>query len=186
MTFQRGTTGWYDAVMSRIFSQRRSINFEKCTVAELLAGYGAIMGELRRREIVRSANGPVSDYAELLFCETFGWKCENNSAAGYDASDRQGVRYQIKARRLTRYNSSCQLSAIRNLEKKPFDHLAGLLVDEKFQVIRAALVLVKIVRARSVHVSHTNSWKFLLRDDVWAQKGVRDVTEKLRAAARSI
>ena len=176
----------FNVPMSRIFSSRRSMNLETYTVAELLAGYGEIMGELRRREIVRSSNGPVSDYAELLFCKAFGWKRENNSAAGYDAKDRKAVRYQIKARRLTRHNSSRQLSAIRNLEKKPFDYLAGLLVDENFQVIRAALVPVKIVRARSVHVSHTNSWKFLLRDDVWAEKGVRDVTEKLRTAARSI
>jgi hypothetical protein len=74
--------------MSRIISQRRSIDLERCTVSELLAGYGAIMGELRRREIVRSSDGPVSDYAELLFCKAFGWKRWNNSAAGYYAKDR--------------------------------------------------------------------------------------------------
>jgi hypothetical protein len=91
---------------------------------------------------------------------------------------------RIKARRLTRFNSSRQVSAIRNLDKRPFDYLAGLLVDEKFEVIRAALVPVKIIRARSVHVGHTNSWKFLLREAIWAEKGVRDVTEQLRAAAK--
>jgi len=155
-------------------------------VSELLAGYGAIMGELRKREIVRSANGPVSDYAELLFCKAFGWKREGNSAAGYDAKDKKGVRYQIKARRLTAFNASRQLSAIRKLDDDPFDVLAGALFDEQFKVMRAALVPVKIVRARSVHVPHTNSWKFLLRDDVWEEKGVRDVTEKLRAVASSI
>jgi hypothetical protein len=51
-------------------------------------------------------------------------------------------------------------------------------------VIRAALVPVKLVRVRSVHVPYTNSWKFLLRDDVWSEKGVRDVTGKLRDAAQ--
>lgn len=49
------------------------------TVRELLAGYSAIMAELRRREIVRSSNNPVSDYAEILFCRAFGWTRERNS-----------------------------------------------------------------------------------------------------------
>jgi hypothetical protein len=34
--------------------------------------------------------------------------------------------------------------------------------------------------------SPSNSWKFLLREAVWAEKGVCDATEKLRAAATSI
>ena len=38
------------------------------TVVELLHTHGAILEELRRRDIVRSANNPVSDLAELLFC----------------------------------------------------------------------------------------------------------------------
>jgi hypothetical protein len=152
----------------------------------LLKAYGSILDELRRREIVRSSNNPLSDYAELLFCKTLGWNRENNSASGHDATDELGNRYQIKARRLTRYNSSRQMSAIRNLDKTPFDQLAGLLVDDGFQVLRAAIVPVTVIRERSVHVAHTNSWKFLLRDDVWAMPGVRDVTAEVRAAATSL
>src|SRR5262245_2492321 len=162
------------------------IDVAGCTVPELLAGYGSILDELRRREIVRSSNNPVSDYAELLFCKAYPWVRENNSAAGFDAKDKKGVRYQIKARRLSVRNGSRQLSAIRKLDADPFDILAGVLFDEKFQIMRAALVPVAIVRARSVHVPHTNSWKFLLRDDVWREKGVRDVTGKLRGIATSL
>lgn len=68
----------------------------------------------------------------------------------------------------------------------PFDQLAGVLVDEAFHVFRAALVPVPVVRAKSVHVTHTNSWKFLLRDEVWNLPGVRDVTDELRAVALTI
>jgi hypothetical protein len=75
------------------------------TVAELLGAHGAILEELRRREIMRSANNPVSDLAELLFCRAFKWKRENGSAAGYDARDRGGVRFQIKGRRFTLHNN---------------------------------------------------------------------------------
>lgn len=153
------------------------------TVAELLAGHGIILDELRRREVVRSSNSPLSDYAELLFCNAFGWQRENNSAAGHDATDDHGVRYQVKGRRLTRHSKSRQMSAIRNLDSGPFDYLAGVLVDENFLVVRAALVPLSIVRSRATYVAHTNSARFLLRDDVWGEVGVRDVTSELRLAA---
>ena len=78
------------------------------------------------------------------------------------------------------------MSAIRNLDATPFDYLGGVLVDDGFRIIRAALVPVVVVRDRSVHVAHTNSWKFLLRDDVWTLPGVRDVTAELRAIVAAI
>jgi hypothetical protein len=164
-------------------TDRSRPDLQQLTVSELLSNYGAIVEELRRRKIVRSLNNPLSDYAEVLFCEAFGWSRENNSAAGHDAVDGAGVRYQVKGRRLTRHNASRQMSAIRNLDATPFDHLAGVLVDQDFQIIRAALVPIAVVRAKSVHVAHTNSWRFLLRDDVWNQPGVRDVTGELRTVA---
>lgn len=163
---------------------RPRIDVAACSVHELLPVMARSWTSYASERLSAARTSPVSDYAEVLFCNAFGWTRENNSAAGHDAKDRRGVRYQIKARRLTRFNSSRQVSAIRNLDKRPFDYLAGLLVDEKFEVIRAALVPVKIIRARSVHVGHTNSWKFLLREAIWAEKGVRDVTEQLRAAAK--
>lgn len=159
---------------------------EGLTVNELLSAYGAILDELRRRDIIRTSNSPLSDYAELLFCKAFGWTRENNSAAGHDAVDDTGIRYQIKGRRLTRHNAPRQMSAIRNLDKTPFDQLAGVLVDESFRVVRAALVPIAVVRAKGVHVTHTNSCKFLLRDEVWNLAGVRDVTDELRAVALTI
>jgi len=167
-------------------SNSSCLDVQNLTVSDLLSGYGAILDELRRREIVRSSNNPLSDYAELLFCKAFGWSRERNSAAGHDAVDSTGIRYQVKGRRLTRHNLSRQMSAIRNLNKTPFDQLAGVLVDENFQVIRAALVPIAVVSAESVHVTHTNSWKFLLRDNVWNLPDVRDVTDELRAVALTI
>lgn len=41
------------------------------TTRELLKTHSAVMDELRRRAVVRSANNPVSDLAELIFCRTF-------------------------------------------------------------------------------------------------------------------
>lgn len=161
-------------------------SFDRLSVQQLLQAYGAVLDELRRREVVRSLNSPISDYAEILFCKAFGWTREGNSASGHDATDERGVRYQIKARRLTQHSTSRQMSAIRNLDRDPFDYLAGLLVDDAFNVLRAAVIPVAVVRQRSAHVVHTNSWRFLLRDDVWAEPGVRDVTADIRSAATLI
>jgi hypothetical protein len=161
------------------------LDVRAATVQELLAAYAAILDELRQREIVRSSNSPVCDYAELLFCVAFGWNRERNSSAGYDATDKKGIRYQIKARRLTRHNRSRQLSAIRRIDSAPFDQLAGVLFDEAFQVIRAGIMPLSVVHANSKYVSHSNSWRFLLRDEIWEIPGVRDVTSELRAATDS-
>lgn len=150
--------------------------------AELLRLYGAILSELRRREVVRSANGPAGDYAELLFAKAFGWRLEGGSTSGHDAVDDLNVRYQVKCRRLTPQNRSRQLSFIRNLPDRPFDVLAGVLFDEHFQVQRAALVPVALVQEHASYVAHVNAWRLLLRDAVWEWPGVQDVTDQLRSA----
>jgi hypothetical protein len=156
------------------------------TVADLLAAHAKILDELRTRRIIRTSNSPLSDYAELLFCRAFGWEREQNAAKGHDATDAQGTRFQIKARRLTRHNASRQLSAIRGLEGSPFDHLAGVLVDESFGIVRAALIPRAIVHANATEVPYTNSWRFLLRDHIWSIPGVCDVTPELRNAASNL
>jgi hypothetical protein len=51
----------------------------KGTASEILALYATALDELRERGIVRGANGPGGDYAELLFVQAFGWKREENS-----------------------------------------------------------------------------------------------------------
>jgi hypothetical protein len=155
------------------------------TVPELLTTHGAIIEELRRREIVRSANNPISDLAELLFCRAFGWRRENSSAASFDARDAAGIRYQIKGRRFTPHNASRKLSA-RNLPDNPFDILAGVIFNPDYGVHRAALVPFAVVSERATYGAHTNSWRFFLRDEVWAAPKVIDATDALRAAEASL
>lgn len=154
------------------------MNLKNQSVAELLRTHSKILDELRIREIVRSANNPTGDYAEWLFCRAFGWEQAANSVKGYDATDTNNVRYQIKGRRLHQRNTSRQLSAIRDLEG--FDVLAGVLFDENFGIQRAAIIPSSVVQSRSNYTSHTNSYRFLLRDDIWGAEGVQDVTDDLR------
>lgn len=151
------------------------------TVSELLKAHTLVLDELRDRGILRSANNPTGDYAEWLFCRAFGWEQAANSVKGYDATDVDGIRYQIKGRRLHQHNTSRQLSAIRDLDG--FDVLAGVLLDASFAVARAALIPPDVVREHARFTQHTNSHRFLLRDDIWNAAGVRDVTDELRAVA---
>jgi len=156
------------------------LDLAQLTPTELLALHAKLGDELRARGITRSANNPTGDLAEYLFCEAFGWSQAGNSHANIDAIGPDGTRYQIKGRRLTRYNNSRQLSAIRDLESGHFDVLAGVLFNEDYSVMRAALIPHAIAIDRATFVERTNSHRFLLRDDIWNAAGVRDVTAELR------
>jgi hypothetical protein len=138
------------------------------SIAEMLALHAAINEELRSRDVLRSANNPTGDLAEYLFCTAFGWEQEANS---------------IKGRRLHRRNKSRQMSAIRSTDG--FDILAGVLFNDDFCVIRAALIPASVVFERTSFVDYTKSHKFYLRDDVWDAAGVSDVTERLRAVEQA-
>jgi len=157
------------------------MNLAELTPPELLALHAKLADELRTRGITRSANNPTGDLAEYLFCKAFGWEQAGNSHANVDAIGSDGTRYQIKARRITRYNNSRQLSAIRDLGGGHFDFIGGVLFNEDYTVMRAALIPHSIAVERATFVEHTNSHRFLLRDDVWDAPAVRDVTTELRA-----
>ena len=61
--------------------------------------------------------------------------------------------------------------------------LAAVLFESDFDVHRAALIPISVIRARARRSAHTNSHVFHLREDVWTVPGVRDVTVDVRAAA---
>lgn len=158
----------------------------RASVGELLRLHGAVLDELRRREIVRTSNSPVGDYAELLFSTAFGWTLERSSAAGHDATDQLGLRYQIKSRRLTKANGSRQLSFLRRLPEKKFDFLAAVLFDGACRVQQAIILPHEGLEARSRYSPHANGWLFRLEDDCWSMAGARDVTADIRAAAGAL
>ncbi|WP_370237753.1 hypothetical protein [Brevundimonas sp.] len=158
----------------------------RASIRELLTLHAEVMEELRRREVVRTSNSPVGDYAELLFSTAFGWTLENSSAAGHDATDKDGARYQIKSRRLTAHNGSRQLSYLRGLPEKKFDYLAAVLFDGRYQVQRAIILPHEGLEARCRYSKHANGWLLRLEDSCWDMAGARDVTNEVRAAAEAI
>src|SRR5262245_41127254 len=152
---------------------------------ELLALHAAVSDELRRRGVTRSANAPVGDLAEHLFCHAFGWKQAPKSMRDVDATDSTGVRYQITGRRPTQHGKSRQLGVLRHLPEQRFDFLAAVLFHEDYRVMRAALIPHARVVEQARWVKRTNSWRFLLRDAIWALPDVRDVTGELQQAELS-
>jgi hypothetical protein len=139
--------------------------------AALLALHAQVADELRSRGITRSSNNPTGDLAEYLCCKAFGWNQSGNSNRRIDAVDSEGNSLQIKGRRMTRFNNSRQLSAIRNLDGAHFDFLVGVLFNEDYTILRAALIPYSVALQRASFVEYTNSHKFMLRDDVWSTAG---------------
>lgn len=148
----------------------------------LLRVYDTVMQELIETGVLRSRNNPVADFAEYLCCEAFDWQLNTRSTKGHDAVDINGVRYEIKARRMSASNQSRQLSAIRKIDERNFDFLVGILFDANFSIVRAAQIPWSTVRECGTFVASTNSTKFMLRDAVWDIEGVSDITEHLRGA----
>ena len=110
------------------------MKIDSLSALELLQLQAESVEELRRRNVVRTSNAPLGDYAEWLVTTTLGWQLADNSQKGFDATDLEGTRYQIKARRPTQRNPSRQLSAIRKLDQHLFDFVIAVIFREDFSV----------------------------------------------------
>ncbi|MEP3275323.1 MAG: hypothetical protein ABJO38_02890 [Stappiaceae bacterium] len=158
------------------------IDISSLAVPELLQLFGQILLELRQRSISRTNNLPTGEYAEYLFSKAFNIPLETNSKMGYDAIAPDGTRYQIKGRRITQFNKSRQLSSIRDIYDRPFDFIAVVLFDERYKIIKAALIPWNVSTQICSHVPRTNSYKVIASNKHLSIKGVLDVTDELKQA----
>ena len=123
---------------------------------ELFGLYADIMAELRRRDIVHSSNNPIANYAEKLAAKALSLNVMTESTKGYDATDKDQRRYEIKGRRPTAENESRQLSMLRELDKRHFDFLVGILFHENFIVFKACVIPHDVVMQRAKYSKHPN------------------------------
>lgn len=158
-----------------------SLSFlENLEPKQLLQVTGAVIDELKRRGINRTGNNPLSDYAEWLVEGRLGLKLAPKSMKGFDATDpKTQLKYEIKARRVTPGNSSRQLSALRDLDKKPFDFLIAVVFSKDFDVKLALKIPIKVVKERAKRVDYTNSYKLEAKDSLKNVSGVEDITSLL-------
>ena len=86
-----------------------------------------------------------------------------NSKAGYDATDKNGLRIQIKGRRVIQKNKPAQLSAIRGYEAKDFDVLAAVIFDESYDIMHAILIPHVVVGEYASYRKHVNAHILLVQ-----------------------
>jgi len=152
------------------------IDVKNLDAEKLLQLYGNLMEELRRRKLVRSSNNPVSDYAEKIVCERLRLLQAAKSSKGYDAVDENtGVKYQIKARRLTRHNKSRQLGVIRNLTQKLFDYLIAVIFDESFKPIEIWRIPRETIPKYARFSKHQNGYILVITGKILEDKTVTKV-----------
>lgn len=161
------------------------MDLSKLSPIELMRLQADAVDELIEREVVRSRNQPIADFAELLFCKALELDQAGKVEKDADAVGSDGTRYQIKSRRPTPANPSRQLGFIRRLPEGNFDVLAAVLFAPDFTVLRAALIPHSVVQELASYVKSVNAWRMHLRDDVWSIPNVQDVTHALQAAASS-
>lgn len=153
-----------------------NFDFSKGSDSELLTAYSELMEELRQRNIVRTSNNPVADYAEKVAVERLRLKQVGKEEKGFDALDVQGYRYQIKGRRITKHNSSRQLSVIRNLGDRLFDYLVAVIFDESFKVKEIWTIPYEFVKEYSRHSAHQNGHIFHAKPEILTLgKGVKRI-----------
>ena len=154
------------------------VEIKKLKLTELLNLNKAVNEELKRRNLVRTAN-ITGDLGENLFRLAFGWKLENNSNCGYDATDSEGLKYQIKTRKSE--NNTIQFGAIRDIDHHAFDYLAILVLHEDFSVRYAALMPQQLVKKYCKHQDYTNSELPIFNiSQLQKENSVKDVTTVLQ------
>jgi hypothetical protein len=137
---------------------------------EVAKTWARSMRELRRRDLIRTANTPVGDYAERICCERFDLSRKGFSEKSVDALGQDGTRYQIKARRLTPENPSRQLGAIRDVNADPFDILLAVFFNEDLDLQEIWSIPCEVV-GEAEFIARTNSTRFVLSPKV--QKDAR-------------
>ncbi len=133
---------------------------------QLLILYSNVMEELRNRDIIRSGNNPVADYAEKVAVEKLKLNRAGKEAKGFDASDNLGNYYQIKGRRITKYNNSRQLGVIRNLDDKLFNYLIAVFFYEDFTVKEIWKIPHSFIKANSTFSSLQNGYILIANNNI--------------------
>ncbi len=149
------------------------------TVKELLELQASATNELKARGVVRTQNNPLGDYTEWLVAKALDLELQSNSRAGYDGVGKDGVRVQIKGRRVTPTNNSRQLSAIRKYAEKDFDVLVAVIYDESFNIIEALLIPHEVVGEYASFRAHVNAHILILKGPILSDPRIQSIKEAL-------
>ena len=145
---------------------------------ELLKLWANVIRALSDKGIVRTNNNPIGDVTEWLVCERLGFEmAANRSQKGYDATDDEGNRYQIKGRR--EESSSVIFGSLRGYEERDFDYLILVVFNYDFQVTWAVKVPYELVLLISNWNKRIGSWIPTRNQKTMATKGIEDISRKV-------
>jgi hypothetical protein len=115
-----------------------------------------VEAETALREMgVLSSGTLVGDVAEWIACQELGHMLEPKSTKGYDATDADGLRLQIKGVRLP----NCQPGAMRGLRDNPFDRFVVVALASDMQSYEIIEMTSAEARERAAYQEFTNSWR---------------------------
>ena len=149
---------------------------------EVLRLYTQVMRELRTRDVIQSSNNPAADVAENIAASAFGLALESNSKKGFDGTDADGVRYQVKGRRLTPENRSTEVSVVRNLDDHQFDFFVAIYFNEDFSIHEVVRLTHAAYARHATYSAHSNGHRFTMKQAVRNDPDFEDVTQMVRAA----
>ena len=153
-------------------------NLDNKTIRELLKLQVSVIDELRKRNVVRTGNNPLGDYTEWLVAKALGLNLVKNAMAGYDATSEDGVKIQIKGRRITKRNLSRQLGVIRNLDSKDFDELVAVVFDEQFDIIEAVSIPHALVAEFGTYKPHVNGYVLHVQGPLLTDSRIRHLNKE--------
>lgn len=153
------------------------------TPTQLMNMYAEILTELKSRNIVRTYNSPVGDYAEWLVSNKLNLILEKNSQKGYDAYDTEKKeRYQIKSRweRGNPCVQSRELNVIRNYEENQFNYLVIVIFDADFNVKEAYQLPHDMISQYARYSKHHNGHILIAMGRVLEDPRVINLTARFK------
>jgi hypothetical protein len=147
----------------------------------LFSLYRAILSELKSRDVIRTENAPVGDYAEYLVATALGGHLAPNAEKSWDVLGNDGEKLQVKARVVAEpaRPGQLQLSPFRSFG---FDSAVIVLLSATgYAVSRASKVPRHVVETFAIHRKHVNGKVLFARPDIMGHPDATDLTTALRA-----
>ena len=151
------------------------IDLNEFTELDLMGLYSDLLDTLKSKQVTRTYNSPVGDYAEWLVAKKMKLQLETNSKKGYDAKSEDGIRYQVKSRWEKNGKSQRQLNVIRNLEQDDFDTLIAVIFDDDFSVKLACSIPKEVIKDYARFNRHQNGYLLSIRDKILIDRRVLDI-----------
>ena len=146
-------------------------------IKQLLQTHGSVIEKLVSFGVVKTRNNPIGDYTEWLVRKRMGLTEAPSNQKGFDATDNNGKRYQIKGRR--EEGTSVQFSPIRDLQKRQFDFLIAVAFNNDYSIRFAVKIPHEVVEEFAKYRQYVNGHLPILRDEATMYPSITDITHHL-------